>query len=113
MGKQRFLIETPMVRHRKSAREELEKVARLHEVVRIEIGKIRMRVVQLVRLAEIGEGNHARQQSDATPPEVSGFRPAQMTMHALVCHHRADEDEVSTQQNVDRHQQRIGDRNEE
>jgi hypothetical protein len=34
-------------------------------------------------------------------------------MHALVSHHRADEDEVSTEQNVDKHQQRIGEWNEE
>src|SRR5215216_4036136 len=101
------------MRHGEGAREQLEKVARLHKVVRIEIGKICVCVVQLVGLAEVGEGNHARQQSNAAPPEVRGFSSTQVTVNALVSHHGADEDEVSAKQNVDHHQQRIRDRNEE
>jgi hypothetical protein len=33
-------------------------------------------------------------------------------MHALVGHHGADEDEVSPQQDIDKHQERIGEGNE-
>jgi len=82
-------------------------------MIRIEFGKIRMRVMQLVRLAKVCKRHHAWEQRDASPPEVRGFGATEMTMHALMGHHRADKDQIGAQSNVNRHQQGIRKRNEE
>jgi len=53
--------------------------------------------VQLVCLAKVCEWDHARYEGDASPPEVCGFRPTEMTVYALVRHHRAQEYQVRSQ----------------
>ena len=101
------------MRHRQRTYKELENVARFHEVVRVVIGNVCVRVVQLVRLAKVCEWDHARDESDASPPEVCGFRSAKMTVYALVRHHSAEKYQVGSQQYIDDHQQRIGEGNKE
>ena len=72
-----------------------------------------MRVVQLVRLAKVREWDHARDQRDASPPEVCSPGPTEMTVNALVRHHRAEKYQVSSQQDIENHQHRMGEGNEE
>ena len=101
------------MRHRQRAQKEFDEVARLHEVIGILIGNVCVRVVQLVCLAEVCEWDHARNKRDASPPEICGPGSTEMTVYALVRHHRAEKYQVSSQQNIDDHQQRMGEGNEE
>ena len=100
-----------MMRHCEGTQEKFEEVARLHEVVRIAIGNVCMRVVQLVGLTKVCEWDHAWEESDASPPEVCGLRATEMTMHTFMGHNRAEKYQIRSQQNVGDHQQRIRERN--
>ena len=64
-------------------------------------------------LAKVSEWDHAWEQGDASPPEIRGFGPAEVTVHALVRHHRSEKNQVRSEQEVESNQQRIGNRNEE
>jgi len=65
----------------------------------------------LMRLAKVGEGHHAGQQSDATPPEVCGLGAAEMTVNTLMGHDRANKYQVGSKQDVEAHEKGIGERN--
>ena len=64
-------------------------------------------------LAKVCEWDHAWEQGDASPPEIRRFGPAEVTVHALVRHHRPEKNQVRSEQDVESNQQRIGNRNEE
>jgi hypothetical protein len=70
-------------------------------------------VVQLVRLAKVCEWNHAWNQRNASPPEVRGFCATEMTVYRLVRHHRAEKNQIGSEQNVEHDEQRISDGNQE
>ena len=82
-------------------------------MIRIAFGKICVCVMKLMRLAKVGEGDHARQQSDATPPEVCGLCAAEMTVNTLMGHDGANKYQVGSKQDVEAHEKGIGERNEQ
>src|SRR5688572_18816807 len=101
------------MRHRQRTQDELNEVARLHEVVWIMIGNVCVCMMQLVCFAKVCEWDHARNEGNASPPEVCGFGPTKVTVYALMRHYRTQKYQVGSQQNIDDHHQRIVERNEE
>ena len=62
---------------------------------------------------KVRERNHAGQQRDTSPPEVRCPCATQMPVHALVGHDRPEKDEISPKENVEDHENGIGDWEEE
>lgn len=90
------------MRHRQGSQPELKEVARFHEVVGIFVRNVCESVMQLMSAAKVREGNHARQQRDAAPPEIRPTRAAKMAMNAFVGHHGPEKDQVRSREDVDR-----------
>ncbi len=92
--------EIPLVWHGQRAERDLDCVARLHEDVRIPIGLVGVRVMEVMRPAKIRERDQRRNQRDAAPREVRSPRAAEVTVDALVGHDRAQENQVRPDQDV-------------
>lgn len=67
-----------------------------------------MRVMQLVSLSKVCEGDHAWKQGEASPPEVRSLRATKMAVNAFMGHNRAEKYQIGAEQNVYKHQQGIG-----
>src|SRR5258705_4565356 len=91
----------PLMRHGQGAQNELNQVARLHEMIRVLAGDVCVAMMQVMRLSEVRVRNHGWEQCKRSPSEIHSPGAPQMTVNSLVSHNGADEHEVRSQQCVE------------
>ena len=77
--------------HGDGSKRDFQRVAWLHEKVRVPPGNIRVAMVKTVSLPKVGKGNHAGKQSEAAPEIVLILVGTEGSIHGLVRHYAAQE----------------------